>query len=74
MKNQSSLYGTVKIWDVENGHCLKTLEGHTKSVFFDFAAYTNDGKTIVTQSEDTKIWDAISGECKHMLKGNNYLN
>ena len=24
-----SYYGTIRIWNVDSGECLKTLEGHT---------------------------------------------
>ena len=28
----ASVEGTLKVWDLASGECLRTLEGHTKSV------------------------------------------
>jgi WD40 repeat protein len=60
---------TVKVWDVESGELLKTLEGHNHWV--ECVAYSADGKLLASGGRDVtvKIWDAESGECLHTLKG-----
>jgi WD40 repeat protein len=61
--------GTTNIRDVESGELKKTLEGHSYGV--SVVAYSSDGKSIVTGSEDctAKIWDVESGELKRTLEG-----
>ena len=60
---------TIKIWDANTGHCLKTLEGH--SSFVESVAFSPDGTKIISGSfdETVKIWDANTGECLKTLKG-----
>jgi WD40 repeat protein len=54
---------TVKIWDASSGAFLKTLEGHSESVWS--VALSHDGMQVVSGSHDNtvKIWDASSGAC-----------
>ena len=61
--------GTIKIWDIQSGECLDTLEGHLSGVIS--VAITPDGERVVTGSWDgtIKIWDMQSGECLDTLKG-----
>jgi WD40 repeat protein len=49
------------IWDIHTYEKIKILKGHTGSVFK--AAYSFDGKLIVSGSGDNSIilWDAIIG-------------
>jgi WD40 repeat protein len=58
----ASYDNTAKIWDVQRGKLLHSLEGHTNSV--KTACYSPDGKIIATASTDktAKIWDAFSGK------------
>ncbi len=60
---------TIKIWDIQSGECLNTLEGHSSLV--SSVAISPDGKTIVSGSGDEtiKVWDIQSGECLKTLKG-----
>lgn len=45
------------------------LEGHTRSIYD--AAFSPDGKQIVSASEDKsiRIWDLMTGECLWVIKG-----
>jgi dynein assembly factor with WDR repeat domains 1 len=47
---------TVKIWDIENGSCRQTLEGHKEDIFS--CAFNYEGDTIITASKDNtcRIW------------------
>ena len=63
---------TIKIWDMQSGECLNTLEGHSRSI--SSLAISIDGKTVVSGSYDKtiKIWDMQSGESLHTLTGHSY--
>lgn len=54
---------TVKLWSVENGACLKTLNGH--SYFVTSVVFSPDGQYIASGSNDytIKFWCVKSGEC-----------
>jgi WD40 repeat protein len=60
---------TVKIWNVETGECVQTLEGHRHPAMS--AEYSPDGANIVSGSMDNtvKIWNAENGECLQTLEG-----
>ena len=59
----------VKIWNVESGKLIHSLE--TKAPFVYDANYSPDGKYIVTASHDStsEIWDVKSGELSSSLVG-----
>lgn len=48
---------TIKIWDLADKQCIKTLVGHTDTV--SYATFTNDGKRVVSTSMDKtmRLWD-----------------
>ena len=60
---------TLKVWDVESGGELRTLEGHSGSVYG--VAVTADGRRAVSASWDNtlKVWDVESGRELRTLKG-----
>lgn len=51
---------TVRLWDAETGAEVMTLKGHAGQVFS--AAFSPDGKRIVTGSNDSaaKVWDSVA--------------
>jgi WD40 repeat protein len=61
--------GTLKVWDLETGACLRALEGHTAPV--GGVAMTPDGKRAVSASRDRtlKVWDLETGACLLTLEG-----
>ncbi|KAM0756483.1 WD40 repeat-like protein [Meredithblackwellia eburnea MCA 4105] len=63
----ASLDNTIKVWDVEQGECQKTLFGHIEGVW----DVDVDKLRIVSASHDRtlKIWDKDSGRCLHTLVG-----
>ncbi|MGH9938119.1 MAG: WD40 repeat domain-containing protein [Blastocatellia bacterium] len=53
---------TVRVWEVESGRCLATLEGHTSAVLG--VAVTADGRRIVSGSDDktVRVWETPTDE------------
>jgi WD40 repeat protein len=51
----------LKLWDLETGRTLRTLEGHSGWVWG--VAVTPDGKRAVSSSNDhtLKVWDLTTG-------------
>ncbi|MBA2307119.1 hypothetical protein H0W26_03235, partial [Candidatus Dependentiae bacterium] len=61
---------TARVWDVKTGQQLHILQGHTKPV--SSAAFSPDGTTILTGSEDNKarLWDVTTGDLLKVLYSN----
>ena len=53
----------MKLWNVQSGDCVRTLEGH--SHFVRSVAWSGDGLTLASGSYDetVKLWDVQSGDC-----------
>ena len=60
---------TLKVWDLETGRVLRTLEGHSHFVYG--VAVTPDGKRAVSASADKtlKVWDLETGRALRTLEG-----
>jgi len=60
---------TIKVWDLETGQELFTLDGHTAMI--NAVAVTPDGKKVISASSDAslKIWDLQTREQLDTLKG-----
>jgi WD40 repeat protein len=61
--------GKIKIWDLESGLLLCTLEGHEG--FVHTAAITPDGKQIVSAGSGDKtirVWQLASGESRTLFR------
>lgn len=53
---------TIKIWEVEIGHCVDTLVGHTEGV--DCIVYSKDGTHLTSSAGETVCtWELANGEC-----------
>jgi WD40 repeat protein len=60
---------TLRVWDLESGQTLRTLEGHTDTVWR--VAVTPDGRRAVSASADKtlRLWDLESGRMIRTLEG-----
>ena len=58
---------SIRLWNVQSGECLKTLNGHTALI--NSIAFNPDNRTLVSSSEDEtiKLWNLKSGECIRTL-------
>ena len=61
--------GTLKLWDLESGQLLRTIEGHTERV--NAVAVLPDGRRALSGSRDRtlKLWDLESGCCLATFTG-----
>ena len=64
-----SLDNTIKIWEMQEGKLLRTLEGHTNGV--KGVQFTKDEKKLISYSLDNtiKIWDIDNGRLLKTLEG-----
>jgi WD40 repeat protein len=60
---------TVKLWDINTGHCINTFYGHQSWIWS--VAFSPDGNLLASGSYDhtTKVWDTQTGVCLHTLTG-----
>jgi len=60
---------TVRVWDVNSGQKLLTLEGHRDAVWS--VAFSPNRHRLASGSEDgtVKVWDATTGQELLTLKG-----
>ncbi|MCJ8280066.1 MAG: NB-ARC domain-containing protein, partial [Rivularia sp. ALOHA_DT_140] len=67
-----SFDGTIKLWDIGSGRCLKTFYGHTKEVYC--ISYNLKSNLLATGSVDEtiKIWNLSNSECIKTLFGHSH--
>ena len=60
---------TIKIWDMNNYKCIKTLNGHDHTV--SAVQYLPNEELLLSASRDQtiKLWETDSGYCKKTFKG-----
>jgi len=58
---------TLRMWDIDNGHCLHVLIGHVAAV----RCVQYDGRRVVSGAYDymVKIWDPDTESCLTTLTG-----
>lgn len=58
---------TLRIWDIDSGHCLRVLIGHVAAV----RCVQFDGRRVVSGAYDymVKIWDPQTETCLQTLAG-----
>ena len=62
--------GTLRVWDLEKGTCLRVLEGHTSGVTG--VSVTPDGRRAVSAvgypDHTLRVWDLETGACLRVLE------
>ena len=55
--------GTLHVWDLECGVCLRSLVGHSGAITA--MSNTPDGGLVVSAGDDRtlRVWNAVSGQC-----------
>jgi WD40 repeat protein len=63
---------TIKVWDLDSGRALRTLEGHSDGV--NEVTVTADGQCAVSESVDktVKFWDLETGRGLRTLEGRSH--
>ncbi len=58
----------LKIWDIKSGKCLRTLQGHNKTI--SYVLISSNGEYIISAdvSNIIKIWNTKSNECLRTIK------
>jgi WD40 repeat protein len=61
---------TLRVWDLEGGQCLHTLEGHT----YGSVVLTPDGRRAVSPGpgNSLRLWDLVSGRYLRTLERHSY--
>ncbi|MFD5944815.1 caspase family protein [Streptomyces collinus] len=62
--------GTLRLWDLQSGDHVRTLDGHSTAVWA-AASIDIDGRPhAITASEDdtARLWDLVTGECKLVIE------
>ena len=59
----------IKVWDVDSGNCIKTLDGHEYAI--NCLEVTHDGKFLISASMDKtiKIWNLNTYSCIKTIEG-----
>jgi tetratricopeptide (TPR) repeat protein len=66
---------SIKVWALNSGQCLRTLEEHSGPV--NFVAVCPDGRYVLSGSDDStiKLWAIDTGQCFRTLEGHTgYVN
>lgn len=63
------LDGVLGLWEAASGRCLRTFEGHDRSV--GAVCMSEDGTVAVSGSDDgtVRVWEVATGRCLRVLSG-----
>ncbi|NJK39845.1 MAG: hypothetical protein HC835_20630 [Oscillatoriales cyanobacterium RM2_1_1] len=59
----------IRLWDINQGQCFHTLQGHRDSVWG--LVFSADGQLLASSSDDqtVKLWQVSTGECIKTFSG-----
>ncbi|MEU0068290.1 protein kinase [Streptomyces sp. NPDC006332] len=65
-RNPGGEGGTVRVWDLATGRCLRTLQGHERT---DAVALSPDGRLVASGGPDGSVlvWEVATGRQLHRL-------
>ena len=58
---------TLKVWNVESGSLVKTLEGHSEEVIGVDVSHDSTRILSVSFENTAKLWNASTGEIQHTV-------
>jgi WD40 repeat protein len=60
---------TIRIWNADNGACVRVLTGHTAGIRA--VSISPDGKAIASSGSDhsIRVWNVQTGQCLKVLQG-----
>jgi len=67
---------TVRVWNIDNGHCVRVFSGHTLNVYCAlFSPAAGGARYIASCGLDTsvRVWDLEEGRCKATLNAHTSL-
>ena len=59
---------SIKIWNIDSGKCIRTLNGHDSPIF-SLQLLLNNKLASGSADHSIKIWNLDSGECIRTLNG-----
>ncbi|KAK9709170.1 hypothetical protein K7432_009212 [Basidiobolus ranarum] len=67
----SSLDGSIKLWDLVSGKCVRTIEGAHSGAAVSSSRFSKNGKYILSGGQDSvaRLWDVGSGKLIHGFEG-----
>jgi WD40 repeat protein/serine/threonine protein kinase len=67
------IHRELKVWDLAEGRCLKSMEGHNASIVS--LAVTADGRQAMSgdSEQNIKVWNLENGQCVRSLSGVSHL-
>jgi WD40 repeat protein len=61
--------GTIRLWEVQSGKCLRVMEGHEGGILC--IAWSYDGVHAISGSNDKtiRLWEVHTGKCLQVMEG-----
>jgi len=65
----SSADNTMRIWNIQNGSCIRILRGNGNFCCYGMVWFNNNIVGGVYENGEIKLWNVYSGECVRTLQG-----
>lgn len=60
---------TAKLWDVESGKCVRTLDKHEDGLNDIVWSWNKSTVATASNDRDVRVWDSRSGDCVRKMEG-----